>query len=169
MSRAPFSVFSVAWPGPNACGQALSTYSNGTLKAVIQTWRYGASSGIHGLALGKGDNILYSADLNGDSVWAHSLKKEASLVQEIGRWNVVRKGTHPRHLVAHPNGKLLHVLMESGNEVVEVEIDDAGVPVKELSHWSTIPGSPSCYTYRYTVHTKTNDSHRCNTSKLLVR
>jgi hypothetical protein len=50
---------------------------------------------------------------------------------------------HPRHLVAHPNGRLLHVVMKSGNEVLEIELDSSGLPVKELGNWSTLPDSKS--------------------------
>ncbi|EPE28267.1 3-carboxy-cis,cis-mucoante lactonizing enzyme [Glarea lozoyensis ATCC 20868] len=155
LSHPPYTVFTGAWPGPNACGQAISTLPDGSLKAVQQSWKYANNSGIHGLAFGKGEGVLYAADLNGDSVWTHRIdaseeerKGEGEIrVEEVGRWMVNRNGTHPRHLVAHPNGRTVHVVMESGNEVVEIENDERGIPRKEVGFWKTIPANATNANY----------------------
>lgn len=138
LSNPPYTVFTAAWPGPDGCGQSLSTYPNGTLKAVQQTWNYATDSGVHGMAFSPGEEVLYSADLNGDSVWTHSVGED---VKVLGRWNVTKSGMHPRHLVAHPGGGVVHVVTEAGNEVLEIEVDSTGLLLNESGHWNTIPDS----------------------------
>jgi carboxy-cis,cis-muconate cyclase len=144
LGRKPWTVFTGEWPGPGACGQSLSTHSNGTLKEVQQTWGYGEKSGIHGLGINERGNggVLYSADVNGDAVWTHSITypmAEGEVeVKEIGKWTT-RDGTHPRHLVAHKSGETVHVVGESGNVVLELEVDGRRVPRKENGRWRTVP------------------------------
>ncbi|RDL39847.1 uncharacterized protein BP5553_04187 [Venustampulla echinocandica] len=163
-SHPPYHVYTGSWPGPQACGQALSTYRNGTLKEVIQTWTYKNDSGIHGLALGPGDRILYSADLNGDAVWAHGAGTrwggDDRAMAVKGMFNMPKKGKHPRHLVAHPNGEVLHVVMEAGNEIVELEVDRRGVPVKETGTWSLIPPTTKNTSDYWSAEVKYSHNHR---------
>ncbi|KAK7959888.1 putative carboxy-cis-cis-muconate cyclase [Apiospora aurea] len=96
-------VYTASWPGPDACAMALSTNPDptaptngsgggGMLEAVIQTWRYdsqtNSSGGIHGLALDPAGTALYSADLQGDAVWAHIVSPDGT-----GRVVGLRGGT----------------------------------------------------------------------------
>lgn len=120
----------------------MSVMPNGTLDAFSESWKYGVESGIHGLAWGRGETVLYSADLNGDGIWTHDVGKDGGL-QVLGKFEVGR-GRHPRHLVAHPRGRYLYVVMEKENTVVQYALDtDTGAPVDEVDSYSLIPAGPS--------------------------
>jgi len=134
-------VYSAAWPGPNACGLSLSTLLNGTLDKVTSTWQYSSESGIHGLASDPSYTLLYSADLNGNSIWTHSIKRNGTQpTRLLNRFKLAKADRHPRHLVAHPGGKYLHVLMEAANELGQFSLDEStGIPIKETATYSLIP------------------------------
>ncbi|RYP47815.1 hypothetical protein DL769_011281 [Monosporascus sp. CRB-8-3] len=113
------------------------------------TWDYEAS-GIHGLALGDNGTTLYSADLKGSSVWTHRLLGAAAIdggggggIEEMGRFRA-RDRSGPRHLVAHPAGGYLHVIMETAKVPVRYELDgDTREPPGEASVFSVIPEAQS--------------------------
>jgi len=134
-------VFSAAWPGPNSCGLTMSTLANGTLDKVTSAWQYANESGVHGLASNSDYTLLYSADLNGNSIWTHSISRDSTQAPRLlNRYRVVGADRHPRHLVAHPSGKYLHVLMEGSNQLAEFLLDERnGLPIKETAMHSLIP------------------------------
>ncbi|RYP05148.1 hypothetical protein DL764_004002 [Monosporascus ibericus] len=152
----PFDVYSASWPGPQACGAAFpaSARDDDLGGGPRYTWDYGASSGIHGLALGANGTTLYSADLKGNSVWTHRFVGAAAIdggggvgggggIEEVGRL-FARDESGPRHLVVHPAGRYLHVIMETANELVTYELDgDAREPRREASVFSVIPEAHS--------------------------
>ncbi|KAK7993277.1 hypothetical protein PG989_006658 [Apiospora arundinis] len=109
----------------------------GVLQEVVQSWHYARNnSAIHGLALDPDGMTIYSADLSGDAIWSHSLSPDGT-----GRVVGLRGGgAHPRHLVVHPNGRVLYVVMEAANEVVAYAIDpELRVVARELSRHSLLP------------------------------
>ncbi|RYP70976.1 hypothetical protein DL771_005071 [Monosporascus sp. 5C6A] len=146
----PFEVYSASWPGPRACGAAFpASARDGDLGGGPRyTWDYDASSGIHGLALGDNGTMLYSADLTGNSVWTHRIVGAAAIdggggggggIEVVGRLHA-RYGSGPRHLVAHPARRYLHVIMETSNELVTYELDgETREPRREASAFSVIP------------------------------
>ncbi|KAL8383447.1 hypothetical protein RB595_010579 [Gaeumannomyces hyphopodioides] len=141
-SLPPYRVYTAAWPGPEACGAALAVGPSGAVGRNTQSWRYLTASGVHGLAFGRrGDNdeLIYSADLNGDSVWTHKVDGPTGVVTELARLPVAN-GSHPRHLAAHPNGTYLYVLMEAANRLTTYSLDpETGVPTAEESSYYLLP------------------------------
>jgi carboxy-cis,cis-muconate cyclase len=138
-SSSPHAVYTAQWPGPDSCGMATSVLRNGTLSDVIQTWKYGTKSGVHGLSLGAAATNLYSADLSGDGVWTHSVDSDGK-VSEVSTYHMPRTGMHPRHLAAHPSGSYLYVVMEAGNSLVVCSLDgETGAPNNETASYSLIP------------------------------
>ncbi|KAK0615228.1 Lactonase, 7-bladed beta-propeller-domain-containing protein [Bombardia bombarda] len=123
----PYTVYTVSWPGPDACGMAISVDATGALDTVLQSWHYSATSGVHGLALGRSnkgnDTLLYSADLSGDAVWTHRVDGTTGKVREVGRRAMKRAGMHPRHVRVGGNGRWVYVVMEAANSVVGFEVD----------------------------------------------
>ncbi|XMA10210.1 hypothetical protein WAI453_003001 [Rhynchosporium graminicola] len=118
---------------------AISTHENGTLSNVTQSWRYVSESAIHGLIFGLGDKILYSADLSADKIWTHAVGDDGR-VSLVDRFDLPRKGMHPRHLTAHPSGNYLYVLMEHENAIVEYSLDaKTGVPLNVSETYSLLP------------------------------
>lgn len=100
---------------------------------------------------------MYTADLSGDRVWAHGLR-ERDVMQEVGKVDMPVKGMHPRHLVAHPAGGYLHVVMEAGNEVVEYALDDRGLPTGGGGgRWSLIP--EGMFLFSEILHMSASDRH----------
>lgn len=156
-------VFTGSWPGPEACAMALSTTpspssdegrptTNGTngkgggvLQEVVQSWHYARNnSAIHGLALDPDGMTIYSADLSGDAIWSHSLSPDGTgrVVGLRGLYDLPpdQRGAHPRHIVVHPNGRVLYVIMEAANEVVAYTIDpELRIVARELSRHSLLP------------------------------
>jgi len=134
MKSPPYHVFSVSWPGPNSCGMSLPANSNGSLGTVLDSWSYANSSGVHGLALREADGqqLIYSADLNGDLVWTHAVDRASGEVTEVGQLSTTQSGMHPRHLASHSKGKYLYVLMENDNSLVQFDLDQqTGSAAKE--------------------------------------
>jgi carboxy-cis,cis-muconate cyclase len=137
----PYTVYTGSWPGPKGCGMGISVFPNGTLSNVTQTWKFNASSGIHGLAMGRN---LYTADLSGDAIWTHKVHLNGS-VEAVASYPMPEAGMHPRHVAAHPGGKYVYVVMEAGNEVVVYSVDDVGVIEKDVGTYSLIPDRMSSF------------------------
>ncbi|KAK5655199.1 hypothetical protein OQA88_6098 [Cercophora sp. LCS_1] len=141
MPSPPYHVFSASWPA-SSCGMSLSVDWNGTLDKVLGTWTYPNGSGVHGLAFGevRGETVMYSADLNGDSVWTHLVDKDTGAVEEVGRLKVM-EGSHPRHLTVRSKAaRYLYVLMEADNSVGMFDLDAAtGMAVTEVERFSLVP------------------------------
>ncbi|KAK8063223.1 hypothetical protein PG996_007875 [Apiospora saccharicola] len=121
----------------------------GVLEEVVQSWRYDeryASGRIAGMALDPRGFSIYSADLDGEALWAHSVSPdgtgrydllsppppEEQQNQDQDRNQQTRKQKQekvqgglatpqrPRHLVVHPSGRVLYVVTEIANAVVGV-------------------------------------------------
>ncbi|KAK3293698.1 Lactonase, 7-bladed beta-propeller-domain-containing protein, partial [Chaetomium fimeti] len=151
MPTPPYHVFTGSWPSPEACGMSLSTSDTGTLTGVLDSWPYINASGIHGLALSPPPNLnqsttpqqqlLYTADLNGDLIWTHSIDLATGAATEVSRFPMAgTPGTHPRHLATHPNGARLYAVMEGDNSVAEYALDSrTGAVAAEVVRHSLIP------------------------------
>ncbi|KUJ20819.1 3-carboxy-cis,cis-mucoante lactonizing enzyme, partial [Mollisia scopiformis] len=132
----PYSVYTGSWPGPNACGMAISTLPDGTLSNVSQSWKYGSKSAIHGMTFGRN---LYSADLSGDVLWTHKVNSNGT-VEAVASYPMPEAGMHPRHIAAHPNGNYVYVVMEAGNEVVAYSVNSTtGIIETDVGTYSLIP------------------------------
>lgn len=142
MKTPPYYVFSVTWPGPSACGASYSVHPNGTLDKVADTWSYAVESGAHGLAMGErnGQPILYTADLNGDSVWAHSIDPATGKAKELSRLKMAKTGVHPRHVISHPKGTYLYLITEAENTIHQIDLDSkTGLAARDSKIFSIIP------------------------------
>ena len=137
--RFPHYVFSASWPGPYACGMSSYTNMAGGLMDMAQSWSYGPSSGIRGLAFGWGyGQTLYAADTAADAIWTHSFGFYGETYFE-GRYPLP-SGSRPRHVVTHPYGKYLYASLD-GLGVVQAYVLD---PYKQTvmrneSRYSLIP------------------------------
>ncbi|KAK3367972.1 Lactonase, 7-bladed beta-propeller-domain-containing protein [Podospora didyma] len=141
----PYTVYSVSWPGPNACGMAIGVDpASGALTEVKQSWKFASASGVHGLALGRrggsNDTYIYSADLSGDAVWTHRADAETGKVTQVGKKVMPREKMHPRHIRVHPNGTYVYVLMEAANSLVSWSLDaETGAASVAGKEYSLIP------------------------------
>jgi carboxy-cis,cis-muconate cyclase len=131
---------------------SLSTSSTGALTGILDTWSYINTSGIHGLALSPPNTtplqnnsnaprqLLYSADLNGDLLWTHTINPATGRATEASRWPMTAAGMHPRHLAVHPNGAHLYAVMEVDNSVAEYVLDPStGAVLRERVRHMLIP------------------------------
>ncbi len=86
----------------------------------------------------KGETLLV-ADLGTDSIVAYSMGKERGELTEIGsaRGSAIA-GSGPRHLVFHPNGRVIYCLNELTSTVTIYEY----TPGKALQAVQTVPGLP---------------------------
>jgi carboxy-cis,cis-muconate cyclase len=113
----------------------LSTTSDGTLNEVVGTWLYANQSGVHGLGSTvrkDGIQLLYSADINGDSIWTHQVDR-AGQAQEVDRAKSPRSGMHPRHMVIHPDGTYAYIVMEADNSVVALPLQESGIAIQDMA------------------------------------
>ena len=130
MPTAPHYAFSGSWPSPRACGMSFSVDPDGTLSEVLDSWSYANASGIHGLALSPpataaatpNEQLVYSADLNGDAIWTHSINLTTGLARPSSQFPMAYPGMHPRHLAAHPSGRYLYAVMEADNSVAQYSL-----------------------------------------------
>lgn len=105
---------------------------------------------MHGLALAFNDTVLYSADLTENSIWTHRIADgsgedgkgngNVGQVEQVGRLQL-QEGLGPRHLVVHPTGLYLHVIMETANELFTFDLDETThEPGRAVSVWNFLPG-----------------------------
>ncbi|KAK8112491.1 hypothetical protein PG984_013017 [Apiospora sp. TS-2023a] len=129
----------------------------GVLEEVVQSWRYDeryVSGRIAGMALDPMGFTIYSADLDGGgAVGAFGFAGWDGADQDSG--GAQRQGQQrrppqgPRHLVVHPNGRVLYVVMETANAVAAYRLDGAtGLPVAEISRRSLLPEGVDPAQYR---------------------
>jgi carboxy-cis,cis-muconate cyclase len=140
----PYNVYGTPWSIPGAslvsdCGDVISVDHTGALSRVTQTFRYANGSAIHGHAIDKGQEYLYSADLRGDKIWAHQVYANG-YVKEIGAMGTTA-GANPRHLATHPGGKYIYAVLEHANELAEYKLDPTTrLPVAEsVRTWGLAP------------------------------
>ncbi len=137
---APYPVFAAAWPGPSGCGMSFTVDAAGSLDRLADSWAYTARSGVHGLAFGGADkSLLYSADLSADAIWTHKVSAADAKVSAIGSYSL-NAGSHPRHVVAHPNGAYVYAVLEAVDAVIAYKFDgNTQVVASEDSAYSLIP------------------------------
>ena len=154
MDKEPYYVFAASWPSPNGSGISLSVHPNGTLDRLVDSWNYDRTSGIHGLAVGGygAQQLLYSADLDGDRIWTHAIDATTGKVTELGRLKAKKTGMHPRHLTAHPKGTHLYVVMEAENSLHQFRLDGEGVAAEDSESYSLIPTGKFPESARCSLH-----------------
>ncbi len=137
--RFPHFVFSGSSPAPWGCGMSLYPNPAGGLMDMAQSWVYGRSTSVRGMAFGWGyGQVLYTADASGDAIWTHSFGLYGE-VYFMGRYPVP-EDSHPRHVVTHPFGKYLFASMEGSGQLVAYLLDPyLGLVVGNESIYSLIP------------------------------
>ncbi|KAJ5540410.1 hypothetical protein N7494_005486 [Penicillium frequentans] len=119
----PYTVYGVTYGGNKSCGNVLSVDESGSLSQIIQAFDYGPSSGVHGLALGPGSEVLYSADDSGNAIWTHTVNPKNGQLQYLDRIVAPTSGSDPRHIAVHPKGKFAYVIFEGTNRLALYKID----------------------------------------------
>lgn len=118
----------------------MSVNDHGSISGIIQSFDYGIGSGVHGLAFGPDNDVLYSADDSGNSLWTHSINSETGQVEFVDRIAAPTDGADPRHITVHPNGKFAYVIFEGTNKLALYRIDPQ---TKALVHTKLFPLIPS--------------------------
>jgi 6-phosphogluconolactonase len=97
----------------------------------------------HFITTDPGNRFALACDLGLDKVLVYRLGGEpsapASLQPNDPPSVSVKPGSGPRHLVFHPNGRLVFLLNEMGGTLTEFEYDAAKGALKELRTLSTLP------------------------------
>jgi carboxy-cis,cis-muconate cyclase len=114
LTRAPFTV--IGAPFGN-CMNAMSVDSDGTLQDVIQNITLESSSGIHGMAVDPENDIVYSADDSANGIWVHQIEEGSQNLRQLAFVKAPEDNAGPRHLIVHPSGRYLYVVMETKNEI----------------------------------------------------
>jgi carboxy-cis,cis-muconate cyclase len=117
--RAPFSVFGAS---SSSCGAAMSVDPDGKLQGLVQAYKYRDGSSIKGLALDPDNKYLYSADETGNGIWTHLINDQGTLNQ-VGFTAAPYPDSAPRHLVVHPDGRYLYVILSRTNSVAVFAIN----------------------------------------------
>jgi carboxy-cis,cis-muconate cyclase len=135
LQRAPFTVYGAPF---GSCLNAMSVEPDGTLMDVVQNITLDTGSGIHGLAMGPDAEFLYSADDSANGIWVHKVNPETGALTKVSFTSAPSVNAGPRHLIVHPTGRFLYVVMEAKNEVrvyavnfgqrsTQVKITDTGL------------------------------------------
>lgn len=114
LQRAPFTVYGAPF---GACLSAMSVEPDGTLMDVVQNITLESTSGIHGLAIGADAEYIFSADLSANGIWVHKVNQETGALAKVSFTPAPSVNAGPRHLIVHPTGRFLYVVMEAKNEV----------------------------------------------------
>jgi carboxy-cis,cis-muconate cyclase len=114
LQKAPFTVYGAPF---GSCLSAMSVEPDGTLMTVVQNVTLDSGSGIHGLAMGPDAEFLYSADDSANGIWVHKINQETGAVTKVSFTPAPSVNAGPRHLIVHPTGRFLYVVMEAKNEV----------------------------------------------------
>lgn len=117
--------------GLNAgCGAVFSVDEHGVLDAVVQNYTYFPNvSGVHGVALSPDSRYLYSADDTGNTLWTHTIDRITGEVTFLANLTGPTPGANPRHVVMHPKGHYLYVILEEASQLAQYSIDrETGLP-----------------------------------------
>jgi carboxy-cis,cis-muconate cyclase len=118
--KAPFTVYGAPF---GSCVNSMSVEADGTLQDVIQNITLQSSSGIHGMAVDPDSNIVYSADVSANGIWVHQVDRFTQNLKQLSFVSAPEANAGPRHLIVHPNGQYLYVVMETKNEVAVYAIN----------------------------------------------
>ncbi|KAK2604136.1 hypothetical protein N8I77_007091 [Diaporthe amygdali] len=115
------------------CGSVFSVDEGGALDAVIQNYTYFVNkSGVHGAALSPDSRYLYSADDTGNTLWTHAVDPATGEVAVLANLTGPTPGSDPRHVVVHPKGHYLYVILEGASQLAQYTIDrETGLPAYE--------------------------------------
>lgn len=116
--RAPFSVYGAPY---GSCGAAVGVDLEGNLQGVVQNVPFASNSRVSGMTLDPENRFLYSADESANGIWTHSVDESGKLTQ-VAFTPTPRAGSGPRHLVVHPTGKYLYVVLAKSNHVITYAI-----------------------------------------------
>lgn len=137
----PFAVYAADFWGTPGCGTVMSVDDSGALSEVIQDFEYLEDSGVHGMAVSLGSEVLYSADTHGNYLWTHKLEQDTGFVGDV--LNIAEgpsSGADPRHVAVHHTGKAVYAVMEGSNEVAWYKVDESTlIPTIQEPLYSLLP------------------------------
>lgn len=144
---APYNVYAAPYGN---CGNVLSTTANGTLDATTSRWNYPAdpaavpanvTHAIHGMDMAPDGSVLYSADLKGNQVWAHSVDEKTGAVELLQQLDSPIEGSGPRRLArtSHADGGYVYVLLEEAQKVLQYAVAKDGKLELEREDLDIIP------------------------------
>ncbi|KAI1075370.1 Lactonase, 7-bladed beta-propeller-domain-containing protein [Whalleya microplaca] len=122
----PYTVYGNYFYGDAKCGTVFSVDENGTLDGIVQNFTYANGSAVHGAAFSTDFEYLYSADDGGNCIWTHYVNDTTGELSYPASTDAPSKGSDPRHIVAHPKGHYLYVVLEGSSEVAQYETDRWG-------------------------------------------
>jgi 6-phosphogluconolactonase len=94
----------------------------------------------HAVNLSPDNRFVFVPDLGLDQVLSYRLDPDkGTLVPNDPLFTTVIRGSGPRHLAFHPNGRAAYTLSEMGSLVTVFAYDRAGGTLKELQTISTLP------------------------------
>lgn len=142
-SLSPYMVYGATFGGNRSCGNVLSVDESGSISQIIQAFDYGPGSGVHGLALGPGNGILYSADDSGNAIWTHSVDPKTGQLEFLDRIAAPTFRSDPRHITVHPKGNYAYVIFEGTNKLALYTIDPDTKKLAYSKSFSLIPSGKS--------------------------
>ncbi|KAI0006891.1 Lactonase, 7-bladed beta-propeller-domain-containing protein [Xylariaceae sp. FL0662B] len=122
----PYSVYGNYFYGDAKCGTVFSVDANGTLDGVLQNFTYADGAAVHGAAFSADAKYLYSADDGGNCIWSHTVDLDTGELSYPGQSDAPSEGSDPRHIVVHPKGQYLYVVLEGSSEVAQYATDRWG-------------------------------------------
>ncbi len=117
---------------------------NGKLKSTLQIIHHigsgvdtsrQAQAHVHSAILSPDEKYVLTADLGNDSINVYPFKKQESPIGyetlEHQKGILLEKGSGPRHMVFHPNGKLLYVIQELTSKITVLTYQNGKLKVKQ--------------------------------------
>lgn len=108
-----------------------------------------AQSHVHYISFSPDEKYVVAVDLGLDSLFTYELKN-GQLVK-LQRFPV-KKGTGPRHLAFHPNGKFAYCMTEFSSEIITLSYNNENGTFTELQYDSALPNNFSGHNQGSAVH-----------------
>ena len=99
------------------------------------------SSHPHSAVFSSDSRYVYVPDKGSDRIWIFKLDRENNHLIPGGQGYLgLQKGSGPRHMVLHPNGKFAYVINELDNTIDALSYNKSNGEIDFLTKASTIPG-----------------------------
>jgi 6-phosphogluconolactonase (cycloisomerase 2 family) len=114
----------------NYSGGSLSVFplnEDGAINPISQNFKMNTPSHIHTIAFSPDEKWLLATDLGKDKIYKFDVQAKASetfLIQDDGKTTDLKRGSGPRHLAFHPNGKYIYSINELAGTVTAFEQND---------------------------------------------
>jgi len=138
---------------------------DGSLSAIVDTVvlkdkKPGAESNPHSVILSPDNRFAFICDKGADRVYGFRIdNSKDQLVPATQEFIELPKGSGPRHLTFHPNGKFAYVINELSNSIHTLSYDGTDGKLTVVSEITTLPEAIKVASYCADIHIHPNGKY----------